>query len=688
MGSRIGSRVKELLAPRSFRHRLMAASVVCILVPAFITLIVYNSLTEEAVKRQAVANAEDSLQLVNGSVTNVLKGMLNVANYIQVNSDMNAYFKLLTSGNDDGSDPYEKFMARNRVLQQLDSLTVLGEKFFVTVLLSNGEFFTSYSADDYRPLSWKNHEWFGRLESLRGFQSYWSPAEPTAFGLEKLDHPYQLSVGRTLRKENSEIYGYIIVTTMEDQISSIFGRLTAGQEVMLLDGDGRIVSDRDPSKIGEAYPYPEGSEEAGSYSIVKRDGARWLLARQPLPFNDWSLVSVQPYKEAIVNISSIFNRVFLFQIASFVAFLLLLLVLLREFTKPLARLGRTTSAVQRGNLSIRSGIRGQDEIGRLGFLFDQMLDRVQEMIAEVSETQARKRKAELKMLQAQIHPHFLFNVLNSIRMKVMRRGDPESAKMIASLSKLLRMTISKEEDAIFLHEELDLLASYAELMNLRQKEEVRLELDVASEAFLVKVPRFFLQPLVENALVHGLKQRAGTIRVSAELDRLFLKMTVEDDGAGMEPDRLAALNARLNAAGPPSPNGRGGAGAEEEEDGTESEAEGSTERGSAGRTAGGADRGAEGGRERRTDRGVNGGMERRADRGVNGGMERRADRGAEGSADGGARGGSFSGIGLLNVVERMRMVFGDGFRMSVESEPERGSTIRLYIPRKEGARDV
>ena len=94
------------------------------------------------------------------------------------------------------------------------------------------------------------------------------------------------------------------------------------------------------------------------------------------------------------------------------------------------------------------------------------------------------------MLQAQIHPHFLFNVLNSIRMKVMKRGDPESAKMIGSLSVPLRMTISREEDEIALHEEIDLISHYVALMNLRQKEEVRLELDIAPEAFLFKVPRF------------------------------------------------------------------------------------------------------------------------------------------------------------------------------------------------------
>lgn len=182
----------------------------------------------------------------------------------------------------------------------------------------------------------------------------------------------------------------------------------------------------------------------------------------------------------------------------------------------------------------------------MGLLFDQMLDRVKEMIAEVSDTQARKRKAELKMLQAQINPHFLFNVLNSIRMKVMKRGDPDSAKMIGSLSMLLRMTISREEDEIFLHEEIDLVSHYVSLMNLRQKEEAALQLDIDPEAFLLKVPRFFLQPLVENALIHGLSQKPGTISIRAVVEEKFIVLTVEDNGRGMDSSELSSLTRKIS----------------------------------------------------------------------------------------------------------------------------------------------
>lgn len=605
-------KLKDLLALRSIRYKLMVASIACILVPAAITLFIYNSLTQEAVKKQAISNAQDSLLLVNGSVTFLLNSMLNIANSIQINADLSAYFKSVNSGNIDKSDPYREFMDKKRVIEQLDSLTIVGEPIKVTVLLANDAYFTNYSIDDYHPLAIKKEVWFDKLKEMKGYQTYWIGTTPNSFLPEKLENPHQISIARTLRiGDSGSVYGYIVVTIMENKVNKIFNRLSEGKEIVLVDGDDRILSSARSEQIGQPFTLTRPLENTANSYIAPIGESRFLITEQSLSVNNWRLVSMQPYKEAIVDIKSIFSNVFTVQIISFVLFLLLLLVLLRAFTKPLVQLSKTTSAVQRGNLNVRTGVRGRDEVGRLGFLFDQMLDRVQEMIAEVSDNQARKRKAELKMLQAQIHPHFLFNVLNSIRMKVMRRGDRESANMIGSLSKLLRMTISRDKDEIYLHEELELIGYYVELMNLRQKEEVQLILDIAPDAFHVRVPRFFLQPIVENALIHGLSQKAGIIRIQVVIADGNVTLTVEDNGVGMDEQKQEALRRKLAAAERPS--------------------------------------------EYVVEEGEHGG---------------------------------FSGFGLLNVVERMKMISGDDFQLEVRSVKGEGTVVCLVIRYQEEQSDV
>ena len=170
------ARLKSLI-PSSIRHKLILAAITCIVVPAIVSLILYNSLTKEALRREAVSNASDALQLVRGSVTNLLLSKINIANYIQMNSGLNSYFKQVVSGNED-PDPYRRFMDSNRVLEHLDSLTVVGEKSYVTVILENGSYYMNYSVSDYNPLDYRRWPWFSRISSRKAWSLYGRSRRP------------------------------------------------------------------------------------------------------------------------------------------------------------------------------------------------------------------------------------------------------------------------------------------------------------------------------------------------------------------------------------------------------------------------------------------------------------------------------------------------------------------------------
>lgn len=179
-----------------------------------------------------------------------------------------------------------------------------------------------------------------------------------------------------------------------------------------------------------------------------------------------------------------------------------------------------------------------------------MLDRVERMVVQIKEEQAQKRKAELAMLQSQINPHFLFNILNSIRLRIMMRGDEENAELLFSLSRLLRMTIQQRDEYTTLHDELHIVRSYVELLNFRQSEEVALDTDCTSESLSVRIPRFLLQPVIENAYIHGLRQAGGRIliRTWTQDHRLFIE--IEDNGQGMDEVTLNRLRAELSSKPP------------------------------------------------------------------------------------------------------------------------------------------
>src|SRR5690606_6553201 len=140
-----------------------------------------------------------------------------------------------------------------------------------------------------------------------------------------------------------------------------------------------------------------------------------------------------------------------------------------RFTYSIRKLSRVAAQVEVGNLLVRSRIEGPDEIGMLGKSFDLMLDKINEMITQIKEEQEQKKKAELEMLLAQLNPHFLFNILNSISVRVLMKGDAEHAELLNSLSTFLRMSINRNNEFITLTEELDTINHYMKLVNFKNK---------------------------------------------------------------------------------------------------------------------------------------------------------------------------------------------------------------------------
>jgi len=561
-------------------------------------------LTKDAVKEEAVAQSRQKLQLVDGYVSNMFDYMLYIANTVQHNSEMSMILKEIAAGKEyEGENAnYEQYTDRMRIINKIENMTVYGDKAYVTILLTNGTSFTNYSSADFNPNLMKEEPWFGKLDDLKGLESLWIGTTPSVF--TEHSSPFQISMARTLRA-GVKPYGYVVVTIMEQQVNSIFSRLAEGQETLLLDNSGVVLSHLDSERIGSSFRYGKSSDrEIISSDIVNSGEGSYILTRHKQTITGWELVSLTPYKEAVFKLNSIFNRIAILQLVSFVVFLLLFIYLLGSFTRPLVRLGKMAETVKRGNLEVRSNIRGNDEIGYLGHSFDLMLEQIKRMIVEVTQTQTRKRKAELAMLQAQINPHFLFNVLNSIRMKVMRKGDLDSAEMISSLSKLLRMTIIQEKGAIPLHEELSTVTDYVKLMNMRQKEGVELKLELSPDTLMLPVPRFFLQPVIENSLIHGLSQQAGTIVITTWSAQEEFFICVADNGKGMDQPALDNFRIKMEQF---------------DED--------------AGAT-----------KESRRN---------------------------------------LSGIGITNVCERMRLAFGESFRIEVDSTQGLGTKITMTIPRQE-----
>ncbi|UUZ93399.1 HAMP domain-containing protein [Paenibacillus sp. P25] len=379
---------------QSFQMRLILSAMACILIPSIISYSMSNFLAENKFRERALGNANQTLQAVDHSVSNLFKFMLYIENYIMLDdAEIGYVLKNRALGLDNTESGFSKYYDTQLVINKLDLLSVAGERCKITIILPNNQYFTNYGMEELDPADWEKEPWFAELKNMKGFDTNWISVEPTKFRKYRDSHPYQLSVARTLQTTSSKIYAYVIVTVFEDQVHSVFSNEDGSSEIMMVNDKGVIQSSSESELIGTSVDYVSNGS-----SIVVKNGRSYLFTERKLAYSDWKLISLTPYKEAISNITGIYSHVLIYQIMFFMIFLLVLIYLINKFTKPLRHLGKIAKTVYRGNLDVRSNIRGRDEIGMLGLSFDQMLESIKQMITQITYEQSKKREAELAML--------------------------------------------------------------------------------------------------------------------------------------------------------------------------------------------------------------------------------------------------------------------------------------------------
>lgn len=233
--------------------------------------------------------------------------------------------------------------------------------------------------------------------------------------------------------------------------------------------------------------------------------------------------------------------------------LLLLLVIIlsyyipRSITMPITRISRVTNQVAKGNLSVRAAAESGAEARMLSDSLNAMIDKINELLDQVTTEQIRLRKAEFELLQAQINPHFLYNTLDTIVWLAEAGDQKRVVSMVGNLSDFFRTSLNQGKDIISIREELAHVRSYLEIQQVRYQDILRYEITVPEDLYEYKIPKITIQPLVENALYHGIKNKRGqgTITVTGKSKENGFVLYVRDNGIGMTQERLNEVRAGI-----------------------------------------------------------------------------------------------------------------------------------------------
>ena len=347
--------------------------------------------------------------------------------------------------------------------------------------------------------------------------------------------------------ETGEVLGVILLDIRHDIIQSSINGVTIGEKgfVFVMDQEDNIVYTPVNGIVYRVNPKWVKAMEPMSVQI---QGGSYQIRSELSPYTGWRTVGVFSMDEVMSSVNTIVYILFTCVIISLVLVVIVSFKFSRTLTNPIFKLKRLMKQAESGDLTVRFNFQHNDEIGELGQSFNHMIARIDQLIQMVYVEQENKRTAEMKSLQEQIKPHFLYNTLDTISWMARDYDAEDIVRLVDALTNMFRIGLSHGKDIITVKEEITHVSNYLYIQKIRYKDKLNYVIHVDESLYAVEVPKLILQPLVENAIYHGVKAKrgGGTITITGVPEGENLVFTVQDDGAGMLQEKVEELNRRMS----------------------------------------------------------------------------------------------------------------------------------------------
>ncbi|MFR5114898.1 histidine kinase [Turicibacter sanguinis] len=334
--------------------------------------------------------------------------------------------------------------------------------------------------------------------------------------------------------------GYLFIAIDEIRMQNILekGMISGVGGLMLLDLEGDVVTSIGQPTHFDLDEFLKQCYLKGDYKGTKMFTYN-LVSYKYVSYNDWYLISSTPNTYILSEVLKVVKSLLIGIIVLIFIVTLISFLLWQSIIRPLNRLIMTMKSINTIELTDPQREDGNDEMTYLYKEFNIMIQFIKDLISDMNETNESQRRLELKMLQAQINPHFLFNTLNSIKWMAEMSNVKTISNTIGALSRLLQATISDTNELIPISQELQNVEDYMTIQRNRYGDTFHFTVDIEVDCLDYKITRFILQPIVENSLLHGLNEEEDlkiTIKVRDMLNWIYLY--VEDNGAGFDVEKV------------------------------------------------------------------------------------------------------------------------------------------------------
>ncbi|MES9681975.1 sensor histidine kinase [Gottfriedia acidiceleris] len=336
--------------------------------------------------------------------------------------------------------------------------------------------------------------------------------------------------------------GYLVVRILNSYFQVEESNLSPREK------DYMMLLDRDLTPITDNYGIDIQKFLLEGYESIKVNKKQYMIVTQPSTKTGWTLVILKPTSFLNEGVTPVRKATLLSGAIGFIIFVISSIILATMITRPIKKLTNTMKNAKMDELKINKESAASLEIIELNRTYNQMVENTNHLIQVVYEKELLRSQTELKALQAQIDPHFLYNTLNALYWSLDDRGEEDLAEIVIAMSGLFRYTIGNANSSewVTIQAALDQIERYLQIMKMRLGERLLWEVSVEPNLLAIKIPKLLIQPLVENAIMHGIEssreQGIVLVKIKRINDSSNLLVTVKDNGPGINREALNTLN--------------------------------------------------------------------------------------------------------------------------------------------------
>ncbi|SFQ35144.1 cache domain-containing sensor histidine kinase [Salibacterium halotolerans] len=489
-----------------------------------------------------MAHQEEKLKLLGEDLSSEL------TNYHETSIGMsrqNAFHNFLRGA---GESEYEKRRLRSSMNLDFSNITYsVPGLHSVSIYMKeppvNGPHPVRYHSLSALPGSWE--------EKLQNTSAAWLGERSVQLSFN-FENEEVVSYGRNVYSASGELQAVLVLNIKISFIQEWMQNRSERSRLMLMDGETSVLSRTTSLSIpDETRDYMEETamrfqEENGLTDTAARQEGH-LVVSAAVPSADWTLIEVTPMEELTAGSRELTGWLVLIGAVSIIAAFFATLYLTKRFTDPIVYLTKVLNQYPLKSIPAEIPDDYRNEFGQLFQGYRQLMYRSDMLYQSLIDNNRRQRKAEIRALQANINPHFLYNTLDQLNWRAMERGDDDMSRMMELLGKMLRIGLSKGESIISVQQEIDYVHHYLELQKIKMEDALSYEVIIYAPVETFLIPKLTLQPFVENAVIHGLSDTEdGVIKLTVSETAGSIRFDITDNGPGLSPQSATST---INAGG-------------------------------------------------------------------------------------------------------------------------------------------